>query len=282
MRRWQSLAPSTPHGRARGFSLPELVIVIVITGIVAGVLVNVLSGPAIARQAIARRAALTDQADQALRRVGFDLRRALGYSIRTDAGNTAIAMLNVADAGRYRTGNGGGHSGAAHLLNIGGNDSSFDLIGRFQATTGVAGGRLVIFHTGATGSNAWANTNVITPTTTTVTVSNDAGMDRISLSANFNFNFGSSNQRIYLVDTAVGYRCVGDELLRYSFGTWDNSLPPANFGTGTVVTDDVTACSFTYYAGTSQQAPMVIVRLVLTRDGESVTLLHQIPIGNPP
>jgi MSHA biogenesis protein MshO len=45
---------------------------------------------------------------------------------------------------------------------------------------------------------------------------------------------------------------------------------------------NVSACNFSYQPGTSQRAGLVTLRLQITEDGESVTLLHQIHVDNAP
>jgi MSHA biogenesis protein MshO len=272
---------------SRGFTLPELVIVIAIIGVVGGIFAVLLRGPIEARADLARRAALVDQAEQALHRVAYDLHNALGNSIRVGGGGTALEMINVAAAGRYRLNQDDtgidDHDTNAHRLAINANDASFDLLGRWSVTG--ATGRLVVSNFGVNNANVYQNTRVITPTTTTVTVSNDttdSEIDRVTLSANMIFRYASTNRRIYMVDTAIGYQCSGGDLTRHAYTGWNTSAPPANFGAGSLVVDGVTACDFNYDAGDTRRGPLVRLALELTRDGESVTLMHQVAIGNPP
>src|SRR5688572_28968845 len=96
----------TPHrshaaSTEPGFSLVELVVVIVITGIIASVVGLFITGPIQAFLDQSRRAALVDTAQIALTRMGRDLRGALPNSIRTN-GTSALELLATLDGDRYR------------------------------------------------------------------------------------------------------------------------------------------------------------------------------------
>src|SRR5688572_23243570 len=71
---------------SQGFSLVELIVVIVITGIIASVIGSFIAGPIQGFFDQARRAALVDAAQLALLRMGRDLRAALPNSVRIDSG----------------------------------------------------------------------------------------------------------------------------------------------------------------------------------------------------
>ena len=53
-------------------------------------------------------------------------------------------------------------------------------------------------------------------------------------------------------------------------------------GSGNRLVGDVTGCSFGYQPGTATRSALLTARLALTRRGESVTLLEQVAMGNPP
>lgn len=102
--------------RHRGFTLIEMVIVVVITGIIAGVAAGLIVTTVRGYMDQDRRATLVDIAETALTRVTRDVRRALPNSVRVadNAGHTgsvscnspgqlcAIEFINVIDGGRYR------------------------------------------------------------------------------------------------------------------------------------------------------------------------------------
>ena len=83
----------------RGFTLVELVMVMVILGIVGGMVAVFMRAPIEAYFSSGRRAALTDVADTAVRRMSRDMRKALPNSVRTSVNGTE-ACLEFAIASR--------------------------------------------------------------------------------------------------------------------------------------------------------------------------------------
>jgi prepilin-type N-terminal cleavage/methylation domain-containing protein len=107
----------------QGFTLVEMIMVIVITGIIGGMVAVFLKAPIQQYMDVARRADMTDIADTALRRIGRDLRLALPNSVRVQTGvacpvTTAnpggtgtcsfLEFLPTSGGGRYRADTGGG------------------------------------------------------------------------------------------------------------------------------------------------------------------------------
>lgn len=86
-----------------GFTLVELIIVIVITGILAIVAAALIRGPVEGYFAQANRADLVDMAQQALNEMATDIRGALPNSVRV-SGSNALELIHVVDGARYRSG----------------------------------------------------------------------------------------------------------------------------------------------------------------------------------
>ena len=115
--------------RAGGFTLVELIMVIVITGIIAGMIAVYVANPVTAYVDTARRAELTENADSTVRRIARDLRTALPNSVRVSAvgGVTYLEFIPTVGGGRYRqypTAAGAGDS-----LDFSIADSAFDVLG---------------------------------------------------------------------------------------------------------------------------------------------------------
>jgi MSHA biogenesis protein MshO len=93
--------PIAQWRRARGFTLVEAVVTIVIIGIVAGMVAVFIRAPILSYRDTVERAELTDQADLALRRVARDVRLALPNSVRVNADGSGLELLLTRSGARY-------------------------------------------------------------------------------------------------------------------------------------------------------------------------------------
>jgi MSHA biogenesis protein MshO len=110
-----------------GFTLVEAVVVILISGIVFAVVAIFIQRPVEGYFDTTRRAALSDIADTAVRRITRDLRLALPNSVRV-SGNY-LEFLLTTGGGRYRAEP--TSTGTGNILDFTspGGDASFDVIG---------------------------------------------------------------------------------------------------------------------------------------------------------
>jgi MSHA biogenesis protein MshO len=294
--------------RQRGVTLIELVMVIALAGAVAVMISSALSRPLEGFVAQNRRAELVDLAAGALNRMARDIRLAVPNSVRVNAANNAIEMFNVLDAGRYRANRLGGDGlmfapgTAAACTASGANCSAFQTL---DPSLTVAGARwLVVYNVGAEsggnplpGSNVWAadlaGQHVITPDgtgfATAALVGNETLLTLTPPSGSFSFAYASPQRRFYLSDQIVGYRCALDavtpqngQLLRFTRNARQPAFVAANAATEAVQATHVTACSMSYQAGSSQRAGLVLLRLQLTLEGESIELFQQVHVDNAP
>ncbi|MCZ8251092.1 MAG: type II secretion system protein [Hylemonella sp.] len=122
--------------RMAGFTLVEMVIVIVITGILAAIVAIFIRAPVQGYFDTVRRAELTDQADLALRRITRDVRLALPNSVRlSTVGNVNyIEFIMTRSGGRYRDVS-DGSTGGDFLSFTNAADLSFDVHGPLPAMT---------------------------------------------------------------------------------------------------------------------------------------------------
>lgn len=89
--------------RQRGFTLIELIVVIVITAIVAGMVTVFIRAPVQSYLDVAARAELADAADLASRRITRDVRLALPNSVRVTSNSSGsfLELLLTKTGGRY-------------------------------------------------------------------------------------------------------------------------------------------------------------------------------------
>ncbi len=264
---------------AAGFSLIELVIVIVLVGILATVSVALIRQPIDASADVQRRARLADAADQAMARISRDLRLALPNSIRTSADGRAIEMLIAPMAGRYRARPRATPTaeGSGDVLDFAVADASFDLLAPLPAVP-TAGQWVVIYNLTASGTqaNAWAGDN-------RTTIGAGSTAQRINLAAPFQFPFPSPSQRVYVVDQAVQYRCASDGQLRRHAGYAPAvSMAVPAPGSSALLAEGVSFCDFRYQTGSASRQGLAALSLAITREGESVSLLKSVHLPNLP
>lgn len=264
--------------RTRGFTLIELVMVIVITGILAASL-TVFFVPAINSYFDTRRRAdLTDIADTALRRMGQDIRSAVPNSVRYVSA-TCFQLVPTISGGRYRMAP--DTAGGSQYIDTGVATSAFDVLSPLSQIP-VSGDWVVIGNQNAadvySGTNRGAVDTVTTPAT---------GRHRISLNPAKQFPVGYDGGRFVVVPNAtqtVFYSCVGTTLYRTVATFAADQATTCALTTGAVVATDVAGCTFVYdpNAGATQQSGFVWMRLELSRSGESVALAHGVHVDNLP
>ncbi|UCV23914.1 hypothetical protein [Ferribacterium limneticum] len=253
-----------------------MIISIVITGIVVSMVAIFGRGQVEAYLDAGNRAELSDAADTTLRRIARDLQAALPNSVRL-SGNF-LEFVPIRDAGRYRAELDAAAGG--DILDFSSNiDSTFDVLG--PSVTIPAGDQLVVFNLGQPGSDVYEGTSrrAVTP---------GAGLSNIIFApAGAQFPLASPQHRFQIVGAPVIYECsvATGQLIRRSGFAYGHAWPPvpaALGGIAAVMADNVAACSFNYVPAILQRNGLVVLRLTLTLNGESVQLLHQVDVLNTP
>lgn len=280
-----------------GFTLIELVITIVLTTIVVSFMSVFISGPVQSYTDSSRRAVLVDVAENSLRRVARDVRRALPNSLRitTSGGVVALEMLNTIDGVRYRDRPPPGNP--SKRLRFTAPDDAFNSVGTFNDITrpfSSTSHYLAIYNVGVPGANAYELANVITPPGTQIDIDSDAtpNEDNVRLSPPFQFAFRSPGKRVYLIDEPVSYLCDGASgtLTRYSgYAIAPNQANRdsdaellAAGASSTLIANRIGACSMAYTPGTAQRAGLVSLAIDVAEAGETISLLHQVHVDNVP
>lgn len=268
--------------RKRGFTLIEMTMVIVITGIIASAVAVFIRRPIEGYVDAARRAALTDEADTALRRITRDLRLALPNSVRVlvNVNGTFIEYIETSGGGRYRAELDSG--GLGNTLDFAAADLSFDVIG--PAPTLATGNEIVVYnlYSSGTTSNAHSGDNRAALTSTTA--------PPVAIASTL-FPAPSPGKRFHVVTGPVTYGCTAaGQLLRYSGYTYNEPqvAPPVGATTMAVLATNVGACSFVYTPGALTERTGTIsiilqINSVVAGGGvERVRMFQQAQVSNAP
>ncbi|MDC8784453.1 PulJ/GspJ family protein [Roseateles koreensis] len=276
--------------RQYGFTLIEMVIVIVLTSILAAIVSVFIVAPVQAYLASAARNQMVDQADTALRRIGRDLALSLPNSGRVSADGLSLELIPTTGAARYAT------QGADPLL-FGVLDTSFNLVG--PGLTLGSNQQLVFYNLGpdVPDANAYAdNSGAGTQATSNRRMAtNGAGLATnitISSLAPLPVALQSPPYRVYAVSTPVTYRCDTSPsvqtLSRYQgYGFQATQPNPPSGGTVSVLATGVRSCQFSYApAAVASRAALFTLRMTLNGDSrlnaETVSLYHAIHVDNMP
>jgi MSHA biogenesis protein MshO len=282
-----------------GFTLVEMIVVIVITAVIAGGVAIFIRSPMQGYLDSVRRAALTDTADTALRRIARDLHGSLPNSVRvtgTCNGSTTCYMefLQMRTGGRYRANL--DSTGAGNPLVFNGPATVFDTMSPLSLLANDVivnnSDRVVIYNLGIPGANAYNGDNT--------SVINGTGVSQITFTSK-TFPLTSPGNRFQVISGPVSYACVPSAALDAA-GNGTGTLtrysgyaiaaaqptPPAGAGmTTALLAQNVgiggNACQFTYTANAvAQRAGLVLMQLTLTQGNESVTLSYEAHVSNVP
>lgn len=309
--------PAHPVG---GFTLIEMIVVIVVTGIIAGMVAVFIKGPVDSYFDMARRAELTDVADTAARRIAREIRLALPNTLRNpaDGSDQCIEFMPTKSGGRYRaeqaapgTPSCAGPAPCGDTLDFTKDvtpyDDKFDMLGINSTMPPeqriVAGDVVVVYNDGTTG-NAYLGTNAIkvsalaepggTPNTTAISFVDDV----VAANAPFKrkqFPGASPASRFQVLpatEHVVSFACSAGMLFRYSrtlAATWAQPASCAAMTAGAtpaILASQVSACSILYQPPGSGSGAgrygIVSISLAASRSGETVSLYHQVHVDNTP
>lgn len=281
---------------SRGFTLIEMIVVIVITGIIAGVVAVFIKLPVQGYVDSARRADMTDVADAALRRMGRDLRLALPNSVRvtnSTSANDTLELLLTKTGGRYRVDT--DPTGTGDALNFAAADNQFDQLGDPSPPSSQAivvnSDSVVIYNLGQniTGADAYASTNMNRSLITGLPAGALTNERRFQI-APTQFALESPGKRFQVIEGPVSYVCdtTAKTLTRY-WGyaiTATQSTGASLAGSGAsraLVAKNVSGCLFDYVPGTTARNGVVALTLQLTDSAsESVKLYYEVHVTNVP
>lgn len=272
-----------------GFTLIEMVMVIVITGILGTMVAMFIRSPVQSYFDTARRAAMTDAADTAVRRMARDIQNALPNSVRPLGTGNFLEFIPIVGAGRYCAEVGAPAPWTSTVctnnLTIGAADTGFFALDPVPAMA--AGNAIVVYNLGTPGADIYAGDNRTAFTSLAGNIVTMAAMA---------FPLGSPSERFQVVNTAVTYECAPDQVNPANgvLRVYSNypiqavqPMPPVG-ATVSVLATNVSACTFDYGAGLMSSTGLVTINLTLRFApptggfGESVFLQHQVNVNNTP
>jgi MSHA biogenesis protein MshO len=295
--------------RHHGFTLVELIMVIVIMGAIGGMVSVFMKSPIDAYFASARRAALTDVADTVVRRIARDVRKALPNSVRT-SGTNCLEFIPTKTGGRYRAGG----TGALLFQDPPVAATSFAMLGDYANFAGsvlpndqriAVNDLVVIYNDGVSGQlerDAYstdigtngANWSTVTstpsvsgsPPETTIQI-NSLLLSRVLDSPGHRFQVVPSGEKM------VSYVCKASDSKLYR--SVSSTLTPSAScpTTGPVIASNVDCGSTVFYppvdltsSDPNTRTRNALVGMVLSiqdsASGELVTLHHNVHIDNTP
>lgn len=259
--------------------------VIVITSIVAAIIATFMRRPVDAYLDSARRAALTDVADTAVRRMARDIHKALPNSVR-QVDNQCIEFIPTKVGGRYRAVV--DNEGNGDILDFTTLDSSFDMLGLngdLAANQQIALGDIIaVYNLGITGADAYTGDN--TAMIADLSAGDLDNETKIAISPK-QFPLASSSHRFHVIpgnETIVSFICSGGVLYRNSNYDYATSCSAPTPGSTPVLAENVSSCNFVYNNSDLQRNALVQMTIQLTDpdSGESVWLYHEAHVNNSP
>jgi MSHA biogenesis protein MshO len=291
--------------RQGGFSLIELVVAIVVVAIIVAVVGYFLLP---LRQAVdlTVRAELTDAADNALQRIGREVRLALPNSVRIPGGSgQVVEFLPVVTAGRYRA---EGYGAGAPVgtpctpgvpesdrLLFGAPDTCFKTIGTVGGTI-TSAHRLVLNNYGENfpGQNAYEAAGAVNWRQIANPVPAAGSNDRINFTSAAALDralHDSPGRRYYVVADPVSFSCdlgTGRLTRHEGYGAPQPAQPTGGaLGAGNLLAGNVSRCVFEYQPNVAPGIGVVTLRLGLSKalsggGMETIELVHAIHVRNLP
>ncbi|PWF47731.1 prepilin-type N-terminal cleavage/methylation domain-containing protein [Massilia glaciei] len=293
-----------PRRRARGFTLVEAIVVIVITGIVASFVAVFVRVPVKSYVESVARAEATDMADYAMRRMAREIRLALPNSVRvTTSGSTVYLEFLLTKAGlRYLGDDDVGTAGTV----LSWSDTTayaFTVVGGVPTDrrAPIAGDWVVVYNLGPDQepANAYADCAAALGCNRAPIESVDSAAGTITLKSNpfaaqassaAGVSLRSPGRRFHIVSSPVTYACDGatGRLTRH----WDYAIAPAQptapavLGQGALLASNLSSCEFTYAGLANVHSGLVGIKLMQkVDDGNNappMTLLQQVHVENTP
>ncbi|MED5613255.1 prepilin-type N-terminal cleavage/methylation domain-containing protein [Janthinobacterium sp. P210005] len=288
--------------RPRGFTLVEMVIVIVITGIIGAMVAVFIRVPVQGYIDTTARAALADTADTAARRLTRDVRLALPNSVRVSNDGLFLELLLTKTGGRYLSDSDPSGPGSVLSFETTPASPAFSVVGAMPADALGArqaisvGDQIVVYNLGGAGApnNAYAcsaatgcNRAPVTGVAGTVVTLGSYPFTTAPAP------LPSPSNRFQVVSTPVTYACdlKSGTLTRYAGYVIQATQPvventvPLEAKKGALLARQVAACRFSYGILANVQRGLVNIDLSLGAANSNtgvLRLVQQVQARNTP
>jgi MSHA biogenesis protein MshO len=267
-----------------GFTLVELIMVIVIMGVIGGMVSVFMKSPIDAYFDSARRAALTDVADTVVRRMARDIQKALPNSISITTNGPCVEFIPTKTGGRYQSTDGSGSltTGATSFTMLGSNTTFAGPLNPLPTDQQIAQGDVIVVgNTGQPGADAYSGDNTmlvgappfsVTGTTNIETTFPVSAIPTLTVYNSSRFQVVPGNERVvsYVCDSSGLHRTVNSTDFTHSC-----------LATGPLLASRAT-CTFLFDQRSQTDALIHITLQLSDASGESVSLYHEVHIGTSP
>jgi MSHA biogenesis protein MshO len=249
-----------------GFTLIELIVVMVILGILASIGVGFLVKVTDSYQATQRRALILNAARPALERMTRQLRDALPYSVRIVNAGNCVEFMPIAAGGNYLNQVPDQENGAAASASFAVSPYAIDFgVANYVAIGALSAGEIY-------GAGAQSRASYSSGSTTTL----------VQLTAAKQWLRNSINQRFYLLDNPQAFCLVGDELRAYE-GLDVNAASVNLASSYSLLAKSVSATTpFVLEVGSENRNTLVTMSITFSKDTESMDFVQGVMIRNVP
>ena len=293
-----------PHkSKQAGFTLIELIMVMVITGIIASVVAIFMKTPVDQYLDIARRAEMTDIADTALHRMARDIRTAVPNSVRL-SGDKYIEFLPTKAGGRYRANATGSNCSAVgntenDALSFISTDTCFEILGPtiddfatddqiVVGSTQSDGNLPYQDPSSATSIRRTYSSDTVIANTQIVVITSSTPLPGTAKLEGYRFEVVPGEQKAitYACENIGGITEGTGTLTRYwayGFNAAQVTPPftPPSGGLSALLADKISDCSIAYNT-TNQRNGLLAITLTIMSGGESISLYQEIHVNNTP
>lgn len=251
----------------RGFTLIELVVIIVVLGVLMAGTVSYITNSVTAYSAVARRDQLTSLGRVTIERVVRELRTALPNSIRVS--NNCIEFLPIL-------------SGSTYLSLPTDSPASSFTAADFTLPSYTGNAYVVVYPYNQTPLYAQSNPGPMA----SFSAKAGAPTSTITLSGNFQFARHAPHRRFYVVSAPTSYCVVGTDLNRYrgyAISATQSAPPSASaelVAQNIQLNDGGAVVPFRYTPGTLQRNAIVALDFRFLIDGEWIKLSHEVQVRN--